>query len=62
MTNTQLWLAILIPTFTVLIGIFRSDARLASIEGRLSGIEGDLRTFYRVLGERSAKLEHLEKR
>lgn len=81
----------LIPTITVLIGIFyniamsgridgrfetlearfserlenleaRFSGRFEGIEARLAAIEGDLRRFYQLFGEHSARIEHLEKK
>jgi hypothetical protein len=66
MTETQLWLAIGIPTVTVLMGILLNVTGLnrveSRIETRLLAIEGDLRRFYQILGEHSAKIENLEKK
>jgi hypothetical protein len=66
MTDTQLWLAIGIPTVTVLMGILLNVTGLnrveSRIETRLLAIEGDLRRFYQILGEHSAKIENLEKK
>lgn len=53
MSNMQLYIAILIPTVTILAGIIVSNGRFNSMEGRLGAIEtqiGDVR-------ERLAKLE-----
>lgn len=62
MTNSQLWLAIGIPTVAVLIGILLNQVSSNRLESRLTAIEGDLRRFYQFLGEHSAKIENLEKR
>ena len=66
MTDTQLWLAIGIPTVTVLMGILLNVTGLnrveSRIETRLLAIEGDLRRFYQIHGEHSAKIENLEKK
>ena len=66
MTEAQLWLAIGIPTVTVLMGILLNVTGLnrveSRIETRLLAIEGDLRRFYQILGEHSAKIENLEKK
>ena len=57
MTNTQLWIATVIPTFTVLAGILLNFTAIGRVENRLSSIEADLRRFYQILGEHSAKLD-----
>lgn len=79
MSNIQLWMAVVIPTLAVLVGILLNHngishlaARLSSaesqlgnrisgVENRLTAIEGDLRRFYHVLGEHSARLDNLER-
>ena len=68
MTNEQLWLAIGVPTVAVLIGILlnqlgqsRTDAGQNRLENRLQVIEGDLRRFWQILGEHSARLDNVEK-
>ena len=68
MTNEQLWLAIGIPTVTVLIGILLNQLGLSRtemgqnrLENRLQVIEGDLRRFWQILGEHSARLDNIEK-
>ncbi len=79
MTNLQMWVAVVIPTIAVLVGILLNHngishlaarlgsieshlgARIGSVESRLTAIEGDLRRFYQVLGEHSARLDNLEK-
>jgi hypothetical protein len=71
--NVQFYLALGLPTSTVLVGIYlnqRSFDRLESglgsrmdrLESRLDRIEGDLREFYRTLGQHDARLDNLEKR
>lgn len=62
MTDSQLWIAIGIPTGTVLLGILLNQLGSSRIESRLQGIEGDLRRFYQTLGEHSAKIENLERK
>jgi hypothetical protein len=62
MTGTQLWVAIGIPTVTVLVGILLNQLGSSRIESRLQAIEGDLRRFYQLLGEHSAKIENLERK
>ena len=61
MTNAQLWLAIGIPTVTVLIGILLNQLGQNRMENRLQVIEGDLRRFWQILGEHSARLDNVEK-
>ncbi len=61
MTNAQLWLAIGIPTVTVLVGILLNQLGLNRMENRLQVIEGDLRRFWQILGEHSARLDNIEK-
>jgi len=50
MTDSQLWMAIGIPTVTVLLGILLNQLGSSRIESRLQVIEGDLRRFYQLLG------------
>lgn len=68
MTNLQLWLAIGIPSFMVLVGILlnlrgsgRLEDRISALENimnnRFTVIEGDLRRFYELLGEHSGRIE-----
>lgn len=61
MSDTQLWIAVGIPTITVLLGILlnahglsRLEGRIQSVENRLLAIEAGLRRFYQILGEHSA--------
>jgi hypothetical protein len=65
MTDTQLYLAIGIPTLlifvTTLLGILLNQSAITRVENRLTVIEGDLRRFYQILGEHSAKIDNLEK-
>ena len=42
MPSTQLLLAILIPTFTVLVGILLNRSDTSKLDARLSGMEGRL--------------------
>ena len=69
----QLYIAVGLPTLTVLVGMFlnqrsfdRLESRLGSridrLEARLDRIEADLREFYRTLGQHDARLDNLEKR
>lgn len=62
MTDTQLWIAVGIPTVTVLLGILLNSLGVSRVESRLQVIEGDLRRFYQMLGEHTAKIENLEKK
>jgi uncharacterized coiled-coil protein SlyX len=73
MNNVQFYLAMGLPTFMVLIGIFlnqrsmdrleqRMDRLEARIETRLDRIEAYLREFYRTLGQHDARLDNLENR
>ncbi|HUH62091.1 MAG TPA: hypothetical protein VLZ50_03790 [Terracidiphilus sp.] len=62
MTDTQLWIAVGIPTVTVLVGILLNALGVSRVENRLQVIEGDLRRFYQMLGEHSAKIDNLEKK
>ena len=73
MNNTQLYIALGLPSSMVLVGMFlnqRSFVRLESslgsrmdrLETRLDRIEADLREFYRTLGQHDARLDNLEKR
>ena len=71
MNNTQLYLAVCIPTLAVLINLilgmyqlsnFRNDvnSRLDYITQRIDRIEADLREFYRTLGQHDSRLDNLE--
>jgi hypothetical protein len=62
MNNSQLWLSIGIPTFVVLIGIWRSDKRFDAIDSRLLVIEADLRRFYQILGQHDEAIDILKKK
>ena len=73
MNNVQLYIALGLPTLTVLVGIFlnqRSIDRLDSslggrmdrLEARMDRIEADLREFYRTLGQHDARLDNMERR
>jgi hypothetical protein len=62
MSDTQLWIAVGIPTVTVLVGILLNALGVSRVENRLQVIEGDLRRFYQMLGEHSAKIDNLEKK
>jgi hypothetical protein len=69
MNNAQLYFAMGLPTFMVLIGILLNqrsfdllNARMDRIESRLDRIEADLREFYRTLGQHDARLDNLENR
>ncbi len=62
MTNTQLFIAVAVPTFTVLVGIFLSEARFNRNETRLSQIGADLRQFFHELGRHEGEIESLKRR
>lgn len=62
MTDTQLWLAVGIPTVVVLVGILLNQLGIGRVETRLNIIEGDLRRFFQIMGEHSAKIDNLEKK
>ena len=69
MTNVQLLVAALIPTFTVIAGLvvqngrFNAlESRMSSLETRLVAIEGDLRRFYEILGRHDAEIEILKRK
>ena len=62
MSDTQLWIAVEIPTVTVLVGILLNALGVSRVESRLQVIEGDLRRLYQMLGEHSAKIDNLEKK
>jgi hypothetical protein len=59
-TNTQLLLAIaipsLIPTIAVLLSILYNNGRFNAIDQRLIVIDGDLRQFYRDLGRHEGEI------
>ncbi len=68
MSNAQMWVAMIMPTIAVLIGILLNHNRIGSVEAslgarishvetRLTSIEGDLRKFYQFVGEHSSSLE-----
>jgi len=77
MNNTQLYFAIGVPTFTILVGIVIGlsqsnhvvnllGARFTSLEanltGRLNLLEGDLKTVVRVTNDLDVRLARLEER
>ena len=66
MTDTQLWIAIGIPTVTVMVGILLNVTGLNRVENRIETrllvIEGDLRRFYQIIGEHTARIDNLEKK
>lgn len=62
MTNIQLWLAIGVPSFFVLVGILLNQVGFTRVESRLTAIEADLRRFYQILGEHSKSINILEKK
>lgn len=61
MTDVQLWLAVGVPSFLVLVGILLNQLGQSRVETRLLNIEGDLRRFYPLIGEHSGKIEMIEK-
>jgi len=62
MTNAQLYLAVGIPTFMVLVGIVLNQVGQGRIENRLTTIEGDLRNFYATQGHHEATLDIVKKK
>jgi hypothetical protein len=62
MTNTQLFLAIGIPSVLILLGMFLNSKRFDVIESKLTVIEADLRRFYHELGEHNADIITLKER
>ena len=61
----QIWMALGVPgvtVVTVLIGILINLIGVGRLENRLLVIEGDLRRFYQILGEHSAKIDNHDKR
>lgn len=68
MSNSQLYLAVAIPTIAVLVNmgivaiqISGINARLDYITQRIDRIEADLREFYRTLGQHDSRLDNLER-
>jgi hypothetical protein len=59
MTNTQLYLAMGVPSVLVLLGVLLNQIGQARLETRLTVIEGDLRQFYKSLGDVGGKVEIL---
>jgi hypothetical protein len=57
MTNIQLWLTIGVPSFLVLVGILLNQLGQNRIETRLLSIEGDLRQFYKTLGQHGEAID-----
>lgn len=62
MSNNQLWLAIGIPSFLILVGMFQNNTRFNAIEARLIAIENDLRRFYEILGRHGEAIDTLKER
>ena len=69
MSNLQLLVVVLIPTFTVIAGFVMQNGRFCSLEGRLSSIEArliaieaDLRRFYEILGRHEGEIEMLKRK
>ena len=71
MSDFQLLLSIAIPSLLIVVGFIYNNSRLNTIENnvnvgfqdarsRLSGIEGDLRQFYRDLGRHEADIVTLK--
>jgi hypothetical protein len=61
MTNTQMFLAIGIPSFLVLVGILLNQLGQNRVENWLGVIEGDLRQFY-AQGRHDKAIEIIEKK
>jgi hypothetical protein len=73
MNNLQLYFAIGIPTFTVLVGIviglFQSNhvlnqlnLRFTSLEGRIQLLDSDMKVLVRVSNDLDVRLARLEER
>ncbi len=73
MTNVQLYLAIGVPTFTVLLGIVigliqsnhvlnQLNLRFTSLEGRINLFDQDMKTLVRVSNDLDIRLARLEER
>jgi hypothetical protein len=73
MNNVQLYFAIGIPTFTVLVGIviglFQSNhvlnqlnLRFTSLEGRMQLLDSDIKTLVRASNDLDVRLARLEER
>ena len=73
MNNVQLYFAIGIPTFTVLVGIviglFQSNhvlnqlnLRFTSLEGRMQLLDSDIKTLVRANNDLDVRLARLEER
>jgi hypothetical protein len=72
MNDVQLYIAIGLPTVTVLVGMYLNQrsfdrlenglgGRMDRLETRMDRLEADLREFYRTLGQHDARLDSLEK-
>jgi hypothetical protein len=58
----QFWIAIGVPSFLILIGMWRNDKRFDAVDSRLLVIEADLRRFYQDLGRHEEAIETLKKK
>jgi heme exporter protein D len=73
MTNAQLWIAVGIPAFTMLITLLGSiwqstnvlnqiSFRIGAIEGRMGALEQDMKMIVRVVNDLDNRLSRLEER
>jgi hypothetical protein len=62
MNNSQFWIAVCVPSFLVMLGIWRNDKRFDAVDSRLLVIEADLRRFYQTLGQHDEAIEILKKK
>jgi heme exporter protein D len=73
MTNAQLWIAVGIPAFTMLMTLLGSiwqsnnvlnqiSFRIGSIETRMGSLEQDMKTIVRVVNDLDNRLSRLEER
>jgi hypothetical protein len=62
MSNTQLYLAVGLPTMLLLIGQLLNWTAVKGVSSRLITIEPDMRQFYRAIGKVEGRLDAVEKR
>jgi hypothetical protein len=61
MSNTQLYLAVGLPTMLLLIGQLLNWTAVKDVSARLITMESDMRQFYRAIGKVEGRIDALEK-
>jgi hypothetical protein len=61
MSNTQLYLAVGLPTMLLLIGQLLNWTAVKDVSARLITMESDMRQFYRAIGKVEGRIDVLEK-